>query len=431
MKNQNNRLNIISLGCAKALVDSEILLGRLKNNNVYITEKPEEADKIIINTCGFLDSARQESIDTIFEAAELKKNGKLKKLVVMGCLSERYPNELSKKIPEVDKFFGTTNQHEIIEYLFGKRYLSDDPKYYRSILTPNHYAYLKIAEGCDNGCSFCSIPLMRGLQKSRKIDSILWEAEKLVDNGVKELMIIAQDTTSYGWDLEPKVFLGQLIAELDKIGIDWFRIHYAHPAHLSRKIIRSMADARNLCKYIDIPIQHGSDKILSSMRRGLNTAGIKKRLQLLRESIPDIRVRTTVIVGYPGEGEREFKELYDLIEEMQFDRLGVFTYSEEEGTLAENYKDDVSTELKEERKGLLLDLQAEISFEKNNSMIGQVIKVIIDKSSQKNSVGRTEFDSPDVDNIVHVKAPMDIGSFVNIKIESANEFELIGSPANN
>ena len=282
-----NKISLISLGCAKALVDSELLLGSLNKYNVLITDRHDQADVIIVNTCGFLDTARQESIDTIFEAASLKTKGNLKKLVVMGCLSERYPEELSKQIPEVDKFFGTTNQNQIIQYLFGKEYVSDDPNYYRSLLTPNHYAYLKIAEGCDNGCSFCSIPLMRGLQKSRSIDSILWEVEKLLENNVKEIMVIAQDSTSYGWDLRPKSSLANLIQELDKSGIDWFRLHYAHPAHLSLKIIDALANASNFCRYIDMPVQHGSDKILKSMRRGLDSKSINKRIDLLKKKMSD------------------------------------------------------------------------------------------------------------------------------------------------
>ena len=270
------KLKFISLGCAKALVDSEKLMGALKNTNYQITEEPEEADTMVINTCGFIDVARQESVDTILQASELKQSGKLDKLVVMGCLSERYPEELSKEIPEVDYFFGSNDHVKIIQYLTGKEFSKDDPIFLRSILTPDHYAYIKIAEGCDNGCSFCSIPIMRGLQKSRTIDSIMWEAEKLSERGIRELLVIAQDTTSYGWDLKPKQYLGNLIKELDQLDFEWIRIHYAHPAHLSKKIISAIADAKNICNYIDMPIQHASDSILKSMRRGLDSNGIKK-----------------------------------------------------------------------------------------------------------------------------------------------------------
>ena len=428
MSQPNQKLNMISLGCAKALVDSELLLGGLKNAQFDITQEPEEADTIVVNTCGFLDIAREESIETILQAAELKKSGNLKQLVVMGCLSERFPEELAKEIPEVDRFFGSKNIHQVTSFLTGKDYAKDDPLFYRSLMTPGHYAYLKIAEGCDNGCSFCSIPLMRGLQKSRPIDSIMWEAEKLVDQGIKEMLVIAQDSTSYGWDLTPKVYLSDLIKELDTLDIEWIRLHYAHPAHLSQRIIDAMANAKKVCRYLDMPIQHGSDKILKSMRRGLGKDGIRDRVLRLREAIPDIRIRTTVIVGYPGETDDEFKQLYDFIEEMEFDRLGIFTYSEEEGTLAEALKDDVPTDVKHERKVEIMDLQANISSEKNNAMIGETLKVLVDKSGDTVSVGRTEFDSPEIDNIVHIKASVPKGEFVQIKIDSANEFELIGTP---
>ena len=422
------KLNFISLGCAKALVDSEKLIGALKNTNYDITDNPEDADTMVINTCGFIDMARQESIDTILQATELKKKGTLDKLVVMGCLSERYPKELSKDIPEVDYFFGSNDHVKIMQLLTGKEFSQDDPIFLRSILTPQHYAYIKIAEGCDNGCSFCSIPIMRGLQKSRSIDSIMWEAEKLSDQGVKELLIIAQDTTSYGWDLKPKQYLNNLVEELDSLDFEWIRIHYAHPAHLSRKIIQSIADANNVCSYLDMPIQHASDPILKSMRRGLNAEGIKKRIQLLRDAVQDIKIRTTLIVGYPGETEEDFEKLCSFIEEVRFDRLGVFTYSEEEGTLAEALKDDIPQAVKNDRKAKIMDLQANISNENNQLMIGKELRVLVDDAGEKHSVGRTEFDSPEIDNIVNIDAKLEVGQFYNVKIQSANEFELIGTP---
>ena len=425
----NQKVNFVSLGCAKALVDSEKLLGALKNTNFSVVDDPEKADSMVINTCGFIDIARQESIDTILHAAKLKKEGKIGKLIVMGCLSERYPQELSSEIPEVDYFFGSNDHIKIMQFLTGKEYAQDDPIFLRSILTPEHYAYIKIAEGCDNGCSFCSIPIMRGLQKSRSIDSILWEAEKLLEQGIKELLVIAQDTTSYGWDLKPKQYLGDLISELDNLNFEWIRIHYAHPAHLSKKIIQSMADSKNVCSYLDMPIQHASDPILKSMRRGLNSNGIKKRIQLLREAIPDIRIRTTLITGYPGETNEDFNKMFSFVEEVQFDRLGVFTYSEEDGTLAKNLKDDIPIKVKNDRKAQIMDLQADISNEKNQSMIGKTLKVLVDDVGEKHSVGRTEYDSPEIDNIVNINQALKIGQFYNIKIESANEFELIGSPS--
>ena len=428
MSQSFKKLNFVSLGCAKALVDSELLLGGLKNENFIITKEPKEADTILINTCGFLDIARQESIDTILQACELKKTGSLKQLIVMGCLSERYPDQLSKEIPEVDQFFGSNDHKQIISFITGKDYTKQDPLYFRSLMTPNHYAYIKIAEGCDNGCSFCSIPIMRGLQKSRSVDSILWEAEKLVESGVKELLIIAQDSTSYGWDLSPKVYLNELIPSLDSLGFEWIRLHYAHPAHLSKKIIDALAESKNFCDYLDMPIQHGSDRILKSMRRGLGQEGIRKKINDLRKMIPNIRIRTTLIVGYPNETENDFKELYDFIDEMQFDRLGVFTYSEEEGTLAEKLDDNVPNELKNERKAIIMDLQANISAEKNEKMIGKTYKVLVDECGDTVSVARTEYDSPEIDNIVHIKSPIQKGKFVNIKVDSSNEFELIGTP---
>ncbi len=428
MNSSKQKLNLISLGCAKALVDSELLLGNLQNENFTITNEPQEADTIVINTCGFLNIAREESIETILQASELKTTGNLKQLVVMGCLSERYPEELSKEIPEVDRFFGSNDHKQIISFLTGKDYAKEDPLFYRSLMTPSHYAYIKIAEGCDNGCSFCSIPIMRGLQKSRTIDSIIWEAEKLVENGVKELLVIAQDSTSYGWDLKPKVYLNDLIKSLNNLNVDWIRLHYAHPSHLSQRIIEELANSDKVCSYLDMPIQHSSDKILKSMRRGLGQTGIRDRINSLRKSVSDIRIRTTLIVGYPGEEDEDFKQLYDFVEEIKFDRLGVFTYSEEEGTLAEDMDDNVPKKIKDERKSIIMDLQANISASKNEKMVGKTYKVLVDKCGETVSVGRTEYDSPEIDNIVQIKSPVKKGEFVNVKIESSNEFELIGSP---
>lgn len=417
-----------SLGCAKNLVDSEILIGGLKQSKFLITSIPKEADIIIINTCGFLDQAREESIDSIIEAAELKKTGKLQQLIVMGCFSERYPEQLRNELTEVDRFFGVNDHRQIVSYLTGKPFIKDDPLYWRSLLTPSHYAYLKIAEGCDNGCSFCSIPLMRGKQISRPVNVIITEAARLVNNGVKELLVIAQDTTSYGWDLPGKPHLGRLMQELDKIGdpLKWIRLHYAHPTHLSQSIIDSLVEMNKLCKYLDIPIQHASDKILSSMRRGLGKDGIRERLDRLRKAIPDIRLRTTVIVGYPGETEDNFKELCDFIEEIQFDRLGIFTYSEEEGTLAEKLKDDVSTQVKNDRKLQLQELQNSIMLDKNESLVNSIMTVLIDEVNEDYAIGRTEFDSPEVDNIVRVSGETQIGNFEKVLITDANEFELVG-----
>ena len=425
----SKKVNIISLGCAKNLVDSEILLGGLNKSDLVITKEPEDAESIIINTCGFLDIAREESIDTILQAAELKKTGNLKELVVMGCLSERFPDEISKEIPEVDRIFGSNDHRQIVSFITGKDYSKDDPLFFRSLMTPNHYSYIKIAEGCDNGCSFCSIPIMRGMQKSRTISAIMEEAERLANNGTKELLVIAQDSTSYGWDLPEKVYLSDLLNSLNTINnIEWIRLHYAHPAHLSQRIIDSLALSEKVCKYIDMPVQHASDSVLKSMKRGLNQKGIRDRINRLRKAIPDIAIRTTLIVGYPGETEEDFKTLYDFVEDAKFDRLGVFTYSEEEGTGAALLNDDVPEEIKNKRKNDIIELQHDISLNRNESFIGKTIKVLVDESEKKIGVGRTEFDSPEIDNIVNIKGDVSKGSFVNIKIDSVNEYELIGSP---
>ena len=423
-------LNLISLGCAKNLVDSEILLGGLKRSDIRITDDPECADTILVNTCGFLDIAREESIDTIIQAAELKKKGRLKELVVMGCLSERYPNELVKEIPEIDRIFGSNDHMKIVSFLTGKDYSKDDPLFFRSLMTPDHYAYLKIAEGCDNGCSFCSIPLMRGQQKSRNIPDILEEARRLAGSGVKELLVIAQDTTSYGWDLDGKVYLSDLLRELNTIdSIEWIRVHYAHPAHLSQRIIEAMSNSDKVCNYLDMPIQHASDPVLRSMNRGLNRDGIRDRIDRLRSANPGIRLRTTLIVGYPGETEKDFEQLQSFVEETRFDRLGIFTYSEEEGTTGALLDDDIPRNVKDDRKNTLLEIQHDISLEKNEAFIGQTLKILIDESGEDVCVGRTEYDSPEIDNIVHIQNSAEPGSFVKVDIKRANEYELIGDLA--
>lgn len=420
-------LNLVSLGCAKNLVDSEILLGGLNKTNIKITEDPQEADTIVVNTCGFLDIAREESVDTILQAAELKRTGSLKELVVMGCLSERYPEELKREIPEVDRIFGSNDHRQIVSFLTGKDFAKDDPLFFRSLMTPRHYAYLKIAEGCDNGCTFCSIPLMRGLQKSRTIPAIMEEAERLVAGGTKELLVIAQDSTSYGWDLEKKIYLSDLLRELNTINdLEWIRVHYAHPAHLSQRIIDAMAECGKVCDYLDMPIQHASDDVLMSMRRGLGQSGIRDRISRLRESMPNLALRTTLIVGYPGETEENYMELRDFVEEIRFDRLGVFTYSEEEGTPAADMDDDIPRETKDARKNEILEIQHDISLDKNEQFIGRTIRVVIDKSGEEVSVGRSEFDSPEIDNIVHIKGHAETGTYHQVKVVKANEYELIG-----
>ena len=377
-----------------------------------------------------MDIAREESIDTIIQAAELKKKGRLKELVVMGCLSERYPNELVKEIPEIDRIFGSNDHMKIVSFLTGKDYSKDDPLFFRSLMTPDHYAYLKIAEGCDNGCSFCSIPLMRGQQKSRNIPDILEEARRLAGSGVKELLVIAQDTTSYGWDLDGKVYLSDLLRELNTIdSIEWIRVHYAHPAHLSQRIIEAMSNSDKVCNYLDMPIQHASDSILRSMNRGLNRDGIRDRIDRLRSANPGICLLTTLIVGDPGETEKDFEQLQSFVEETRFDRLGIFTYSEEEGTTGALLDDDIPRNVKDDRKNTLLEIQHDISLEKNEAFIGQTLKILIDKSGEDVCVGRTEYDSPEIDNIVHIQNSAEPGTFVKVDIKRANEYELIGDLA--
>jgi len=422
-------VNIISLGCAKNLVDSEILLGGLHKSDVAVTDNPENADTIIINTCGFLDIAREESVDTILQAAELKKTGRPSELVVMGCLSERYPEELTSEVPDIDQIFGSNDHRQIISFLTGKDFSKDDPLFFRSLMTPNHYAYIKIAEGCDNGCSFCSIPIMRGLQKSRTIPAIMEEAIRLAENGTKELLVIAQDSTSYGWDLDQKVYLSDLLKNLNTVdGIEWIRVHYAHPAHLSQRIINSIADSDKVCNYLDMPIQHASDIILKSMKRGLNQKGIRDRINRLRDASPGIAIRTTLIVGYPGETEEDFIELFNFVKDIRFDRLGVFTYSEEEGTSAADLDDNIPQEVKNDRKNQIIELQHDISLARNESFIGKNIRVLVDQTENNIGVGRTEYDSPEIDNIVQIEGKVSRGQFVNVNVNGANEYELIGKP---
>ena len=422
-------VNIISLGCAKNLVDSEILLGGLHKSDLVVTDNPENADTIIINTCGFLDIAREESVDTILQAAELKKTGRPSELVVMGCLSERYPEELTSEVPEIDQIFGSNDHRQIVSFLTGKDFSKDDPLFFRSLMTPNHYAYIKIAEGCDNGCSFCSIPIMRGLQKSRTIPAIMDEAVRLAENGTKELLVIAQDSTSYGWDLDQKVYLSDLLKNLNTVdGIEWIRVHYAHPAHLSQRIIDSIADSDKVCNYLDMPVQHASDIILKSMKRGLNQQGIRDKINRLRDASPGIAIRTTLIVGYPGETEQDFNELYNFVKDIRFDRLGVFTYSEEEGTSAADLDDNIPQEVKNDRKNQIIELQHDISLARNESFIGKEIRVLVDQTENNIGVGRTEYDSPEIDNIVQIEGKVSKGQFVNIIVNGANEYELIGKP---
>ena len=429
MSKIDNKVSMITLGCAKNLVDTEVLVGGLKSNQYDIIDSPEDSDIVIVNTCGFLDKAREESIDTILELGRLRKDGKIKKLIAMGCFTERYADAVNEEIPEVDAIFGSEDHANVLTYLTGKEFQKNDPDFQRSTLTPDHYAYLKISEGCDNGCSFCSIPLMRGLQQSQPIAWNIMEAKRLAKGGVKELLVIGQDTTSYGWDLDIKAGLHDLFDELDKIEeIEWLRLHYAHPAHLNRKMIERFSTLERLIPYIDMPVQHGSEKMLKDMRRGLGPDGIRRRIDNLRECNSDMAIRTSIIVGFPGETDKEFKELLDFIKEVEFDRLGVFTYSEEEGTHgADVFEDNVPKEVKNERHEQVMMLQQGINFRKNKELIGTTQRVLIDISkSDELSIGRTYRDSPEIDNYVKINQSIAPGTFCDVKITDAMEYDLVG-----
>ena len=429
MKNKENKISMVTLGCAKNLVDTEVLVGGLKNNSYNIVSEPSDSDVVIVNTCGFLDKARDESIDTILDLGRLKKDGKIKKLIAMGCFTERYGEAVSDEIPEVDAVFGSEDHASVLTYLTGKEFQKNDPDFQRSTMTPSHYAYLKISEGCDNKCSFCSIPLMRGLQQSQPIAWNVMEAQRLVDNGVKEILVIGQDTTTYGWDLDKKAGLHDLFDELDKIEkLEWLRLHYAHPAHLNRRMIERFSTLDRLIPYIDMPVQHGSEKVLKDMKRGFGPYGIKKRIEKLRNVNSNIAIRTSIIVGFPGETDKEFRELLDFIQEIEFDRLGVFTYSEEEGTHgADAYVDNVPADVKDQRKEEVMLLQQSINLKKNKDLIGSKERVLIDVCNAEGvSLGRTYRDSPEIDNYVKIYEKLEPGMFYDIKITDAMEYDLIG-----
>ena len=422
-------VNIITLGCSKNTYDSELLIGGLKKNHFNIVDDIVDSDCVIINTCGFLDDARKEGIDTILEVESLKNNGKISSLIVTGCMSERFSDELKKEITNVDRYFGSNDTAQVIKYLCAKDYEEYDPDYFRSSLTPSHYSYLKISEGCDNGCSFCAIPLMRGLQKSQPIQWNVEEAKRMVSRGVREILIIAQDSTSYGWDLTPRASLSDLLKELNKIdGLEWIRLHYAHPAHLHKDIIQCFKSLDKLIPYIDIPIQHASDTVLKNMRRGLKIEGIRKKIDELKNIDSNIAIRTSLIVGFPNESDRDFRELYDFIDEVKFDRVGVFTYSEEEGTYGQKeYEDNVPSEIKKERLDELMKLQMDINLNKNKNLINTNQRVIVDTHTQEGfSIGRTFRDSPEIDNSVVFKSKLSIGEFYNAKIIDASHYSLTG-----
>jgi len=430
-KNIKN-VSVVTLGCAKNLVDSEYLITGLKHIGYQMVNDLDNSSIVIINTCGFLDVAREESIEKILEIEQKKRDGLIDKIIVMGCLAERYGDELQKEISGVDKFFGSEEHEAVIKFISGKSFNLDDPDIIRASLTPKHYSYLKIAEGCDNACSFCSIPLMRGLQKSQPLKWNIQEAKRLASRGVKELLVIAQDSTSYGWDATPKTSLHELFSELDKVeGIEWLRLHYAHPSNLHRKMIEQFKNLKKLIPYIDMPIQHGADKMLKIMRRGLKSDGIKKKIDSLRNINDDIAIRTSIIVGHPGETDKEFNELLKFISEVEFDRLGVFQYSHEEDTLAGNMmQDDVPKKVKRERFEETMALQQKINLKKNQSLLGTKQKILIDIAKDGFSLGRTYRDSPTVDNYVKINNELETGKFYNVKIEKALEYDLVGKVIN-
>ncbi len=429
---KKNKVNVVTLGCSKNIFDSEVLMSQLKANTFDVEHESssEDSEIVIINTCGFIDNAKQESIDTILNFTEAKKNGKVSKIFVTGCLSERYKNDLEKEIPEVDAYFGTRELPRLLKTLkadYKKELIGE-----RILSTPTHYAYLKIAEGCDRPCSFCAIPLMRGKHRSTPIEDLVIHTESLVDKGVKEIMLIAQDLTYYGLDLYKKRSLAELLKRLSDVkGLKWIRLHYAFPAGFPMDVIDVMKERDNICNYLDIPLQHGSSKILKSMRRGITREKTESLIRNIRSIIPEIAIRTTLISGYPGESEDDFNEMYDWVKKSRFDRLGIFSYSHEENTHAYSLEDDVPELTKDSRANKIMELQAGISHELNQLKIGRIFDVIVDKEEGGYYIGRTEFDSPEVDNEVKIlkdKKTLIIGDFIKIKITSADVFDLIGVP---
>ena len=427
-----DKVNIVTLGCSKNLVDSEVMLTQLKGNDVDATHesKVDEANIVIVNTCGFIDQAKQESIDTILRYAKERSVGNLDKLYVTGCLSQRYKDDLEKEIPDVDAFFGTMDLPLLLKKFnadYKQELLGE-----RIITTSNHYAYLKIAEGCDRPCSFCAIPLMRGKHVSKPMENLVLEATNLVKNGARELLLIAQDSTYYGLDIYKKRNLAELMQRLSDIeGLDWIRLHYAFPAGFPADVLKVMAERDNICNYLDIPLQHGSTKMLQLMRRGITREGTEALLNDIRTAVPGIAIRTTLIAGHPGETDQDFDEMYDFVEKSRFERLGIFTYSHEENTHSYKMPDDVPESVKQERANTVMELQESISFDINQSRIGQTMKVLIDRIEGGNFVGRTEYDSPEVDNEVLISAKdhyLRIGDFAQIKITGASEFDLTGMP---
>lgn len=423
------KVHIVTLGCSKNTVDSETLAGHLTANSLELAHSIEEADTVVINTCGFIDQAKEESVTTILEAAELKRQGAIQQLVVAGCLSERYGDDLRAEIPEVDHFFGTEAYEQIIKAI------SPDLKYAllgdRILSTPKHYAYLKISEGCDHPCSFCAIPLMRGKHRSIPEDVLLANAKNLVSQGVRELVLVAQDLTYYGRDTLGQRKLPELVQRLaDESGADWIRLMYAYPSKFPLDLLTVIRSNSNVCTYLDMPLQHASTEVLKNMRRGITRRTTEELLDQIRNDVPGIVLRSTFIVGYPSESESDVDELADFIENQQFDRLGVFTYSQEDDTYAYILGDPISAEVKESRRRRIMDIQQEISFAKNQSKIGTVQRVLIEEEINGEYRGRTEADAPEVDNEIYVRSNsvLEPGSFVNVLVDDAIEFDLFGSP---
>ncbi|GMN07214.1 30S ribosomal protein S12 methylthiotransferase RimO [Croceitalea sp. MTPC5] len=427
---KKNKINVVTLGCSKNIYDSEVLMGQLRANNKEVVHE-EEGNVVVINTCGFIANAKEESVNTILEYVEKKEAGDVDKVFVTGCLSERYKPDLEKEIPNVDEYFGTSDLPNLLKALGAdyKHELIGE----RLTTTPKNYAYLKIAEGCDRPCSFCAIPLMRGKHKSKPMEALVEEAEKLAANGVKELILIAQDLTYYGLDLYKKRNLAELLEKLAQVvGIEWIRLHYAFPTGFPMDVLEVMKKEPKICNYIDIPLQHIADPILKSMRRGTTKAKTTKLLEGFRAAVPGMAIRTTLIVGYPGETEEDFQTLKDWVVAMRFERLGCFTYSHEENTHAFHLVDDVPEEVKQQRANGIMEVQAQISWELNQERIGKTYRCIIDRKEGTHFIGRTEFDSPDVDNEVLIDATkhyVKIGDFIDIKIIEASDFDLYGEPA--
>ncbi len=424
----SKKINVITMGCSKNLVDSEKLMGQLKFNNLEVThESGKESDYVVINTCGFIQDSKEESIDVILNYIEAKKAGLIEKVFVMGCLSERYLEELSGEFTDLDGIYGVHDMQQIIEDIgadYKKELVGE-----RMLTTPKHYAYLKVSEGCDRTCAFCAIPLIRGKHISLPMEELISEAENLSAKGVKELILIAQDLTYYGVDIYGKKMLGDLISKLSEVkGIEWIRLHYTYPTQFPDNVLQLMKDKTNICHYMDIPLQHINDRILESMKRGHTGKTTRNLLKKFREYVPDINIRTTLIVGYPGETEEEFQELLDFVSESRFDRMGAFTYSPEENTTAFEIEDDIAEEVKVDRLNRLMELQEEISFEKNQARIGQTFKVLIDRKEENHFVGRTEYDSPEVDNevIIENAENLKVGSFYQVNITGAEAFDLRG-----